>query len=265
MKNLFSILCLTSTALVLSACNIPMGAETDMQGMDPNEYYAQHPIQNKLETRRLLLVVHFMPGDGALSDEERDKLRDGLRPISPPAVDSIIIRLAQADRYDQERKTALAKLLSRMGYGKMNIQFEPSASVSRGTASIDVAYLAVVPPDCPDWRTSPVTSHSNMWQGNFKCSQVVNLGLMVADPHDLARGTGDVPISTERSSKSIQDYNNSKDFMPGTLTAGTAASGSGNGNSSGSGSNGSGSGSGSGSGGGSGGGSGSGMGGGASQ
>ena len=37
---------------------------------------------------------------------------------------------------------------------------------------------------------------------------------MVADPHDLVRGTGDVAPDSERSSKVIQDYNSGKDYMP---------------------------------------------------
>ena len=226
-------------ALALSACNIPLGAETDMQGTDPTEYYAAHPIEPKVMTRQLSQLVHFMPGEGVLSDDERDKLRDGLRMISPPAVDAILIRLAPDDKYNQARKDALAHMLSKMGYGKA-IRFEPSASVKRGTAWIDVAYLAVAVPDCPDWRMSPVTSHSNTTQGNFRCAEATNIGLMIADPHDLVRGTGDVTIDTERSSKGIQDYNSGKDFMPNTLTAGSSGAGAGSsGSSSGSSSSGS--------------------------
>ncbi len=59
---------------------------------------------------------------------------------------------------------------------------------------------------------SPVTTYSNTHQGNFKCAQVVNLGLMVADPHDLVKGTGDVPTDTERASKAVQDYHAGKDL-----------------------------------------------------
>jgi len=214
---------------ILSGCT----PEFDMQGVDPNQYYAQHPIENRLEARQLSQLVHFAPAQAALSDDEKDKLRAGLHPISPPAVDSILIQLAQADKYNQARKASLVRLLRQMGY-KINVRFEPSVAVVRGDAQIDIAYSVVVAPDCPDWRTSPVTSYSNTMQGNFKCATVVNLGLMVADPHDLVRGPGDVTPDTERSSKVLQDYHSGKDFMAPTLAAGSSSSGSSSGGSGGS-------------------------------
>ena len=97
-----------------------------------------------------------------------------------------------------------------------------------GDVQVNVAYAVVVPPDCPDWRTSPVTTYSNTMQGNFQCSQVVNTGLMVADPHDLVRGTGDVQNDTEVPVKAIENYQAgivptaSSGSSSGTSTSGSA-------------------------------------------
>ena len=77
-------------------------------------------------------------------------------------------------------------------------------ATERDHVRIDVRYAVVVPPNCPDWRTSPVTTYSNtMLAGNFKCASVVNLGMMVADPHDLVKGTGDVAPDVVRDSDVI--------------------------------------------------------------
>src|SRR5579872_2037539 len=104
MEKHLSVLCLTSLALAISACTMPFQGAQDLQGMDPNEYYAEHPIKNKVETHQISQPVHFMAGLAKLPDDERDKLRDALRVVSPLAVDSIVVRLAQDDKYNKARK-----------------------------------------------------------------------------------------------------------------------------------------------------------------
>ena len=82
---------------------------------------------------------------------------------------------------------------------------------------------AVVLPDCPDWRMSPVTTYSNTHQANFGCATTVNLGLMVADPHDLVRGTGAAGMDTQRNSQVISDYRAGKDFSAASKSEGASS------------------------------------------
>ena len=207
--------------LVLSACT----ANRDLQGLDPVDYYTAHPIENKVQSRLASQQVHFAAGSATLSDDAADALQRALHGISPPAVDSITIRMSPDDKFELQRENALERYLKKMGYGKIRVI--PSTSVKRGIAWVDVAYLAVVPPDCPDWRMSPVTTYSNTWQANTGCAEAVNMGMMIADPHDLVRGTGDVPVNTEPSSKALGEYNAGKNFMSTTLSAGSSGSSSG--------------------------------------
>jgi hypothetical protein len=68
----------------------------------------------------------------------------------------------------------------------------------------------ISPPNCPDWRMSPVTTYSNTKQANIGCATVTNLGLMLEDPRDLERGSsgGHVPADPQRSSDAIRIYRN---------------------------------------------------------
>jgi len=209
---------LLAIAMPLAAC-----ASSDMQGNDPKEYYAGHPIKNTVITREQTLLVHFA-GATSLAKDDIHKLHATLQPISPLAADSIRIQLNDADMKNEARKEALVSLLFRMGYAKDKISFQPSDVLLHNEAHLVVAYLVVVPPDCPDWQTSPVTTYSNTTQGNTGCAEETNIGLMIADPHDLLHGTGDVPIDTERSARVMQDYRGGKDYMPATLSAGTSNS-----------------------------------------
>jgi len=193
---------LIAAGFLLAGCT----SQWDMQGVDPKDYYGEHPIKNTLETRNASVVAHFMPKESRLTADEIDNLQTALHNVSPAAAESVTLWLANADMKNEPRKESIARSLHIMGYDKNKIMFKPSAVLARGDVEIDIAYAAVIAPDCPDWRTSPVTTYSNTTQGNFKCAQEVNLGLMVADPHDLVRGSGDVEIDTEKASRAIQDY-----------------------------------------------------------
>ena len=192
--------------LALSAC-----ASQDMQGEDPRDFYTEHPIKNRIESREKQVTLHYEAGQPRLSSSEIDKLQDDLRTVSMAAVDSIQVSYSPADSSNNEnRKLHLTKLLRNMGYDKGTYIYKPTTTLKNGEVRLDLSYAVVVAPNCPDWRTSPVTTHSNTTQGNFSCATQVNLGVMVADPHDLVKGTGVVPIDTPTADKAIQDYHEGK-------------------------------------------------------
>jgi pilus biogenesis lipoprotein CpaD len=204
MKRLIGLACV---ALAMGGCT----SEWDMNGTDPKDYYAEHPIKNSLEAQTATASVHFNGGEKTLSGVKIDQLASELHGISPAAVQSVRIMLAQSDVHNHARQDYLRKLMHHMGYVPEAV-FTVSAMQERGDAHIDVNYLTVIAPDCPDWHTSPVTTYSNTMQGNFGCATEVNLGLMVADPHDLVRGTGDISPDGDRNAKVISDYRSGKDF-----------------------------------------------------
>jgi len=221
-RNALSIshIVLVCTVFALTGCT----SQWDMHGVDPKEFYAEHPIKNTIEMHDQAYQLHFDSADIKLSPDSVDELRDQLHGISMEAVQSVQIELSKADMKNEARKASLLHLLRAMGYNKGNVQFIVSSDLYRGDMQLLLTYATVVSPDCPDWRRSPVTSYSNTLQGNFKCSQEVNLGLMVADPRDLERGTDNMPPDTaERASKALQDYRAGVAAAPPVANASTAS------------------------------------------
>lgn len=210
---------------VLSAC-----ATDDLHGNDPRDYYAAHPIKNTIETQYKSFNVKFANGQSRLSPAEIDRLSDNLHSISVMSVDSIEITTSKADSKNEARMTHLKRMLRNMGYVKDQYNMVANDKIKAGEVALKLTYAVVVSPDCPDWRTSPNTTHSNTTQANFGCATEVNLGRMVADPHDLVRGTqGEVNMDTVTATKALQNYHEGQvpSGSGGTSTAGSNSSDSG--------------------------------------
>jgi len=215
--------------LVMSALTMSLAAcmsQFDMQGVDPKDYYAEHPIKNTVESHYGSYVAHFAADASTLTEDASDRMIHALHGISPLAADSVLIQYAKTDKHATAHREFIATELRHMGFSRDTMQFEPSDTLAHNEVRVDIIYSVVVAPDCPDWKTSPITTYSNTMQGNFACAPEVNLGLMVADPHDLVRGTGDVSPDSMRDAKVIQDYRGGKDFSASSSSA-SGSSGSG--------------------------------------
>jgi pilus assembly protein CpaD len=207
--------------LLLAGC-VP---QWDMQGNDPKDFYVKNPIQNKVETKHISYEAKFEPGEEALSAYAKKQLRTKLSGISPYAVDTISVQLPPSKMRNAARKTYLTRLLRGMGFSTDTIIIEPSDALKRDEVSFSVTYAAVVSPRCPDWRTSPVTTYSNTQQGGFGCANTTNLGLMVADPRDLLKGSGDVRPDTNRNNAVIEQYRTGEGSGSDASSSGGSAGG----------------------------------------
>lgn len=65
-------------------------------------------------------------------------------------------------------------------------------------------------PDCPDWSRDPADTVLNLPLSNRGCATLTNLGLMVADPADLARGRPMGPADGIREAEAIVRYRTDK-------------------------------------------------------
>lgn len=205
----------TQCFMALMLCGGALAActpEMDMQGVDPRTYYDEHPIKNQVETHSLSQQVHFGAGEPRLDNGEIMRLRHALHDVSPMAADGVRVQMATLDYSNKTRRRHLLAVLRSMGFTGDKISFQPSGALSRGDVRVDVQYAVVVPPDCPDWRRSPVTTYSNTMQGNFRCATEVNLGVMVADPHDLVHGPSRMSPDTQRSVRVVDQYHGGEDF-----------------------------------------------------
>lgn len=197
-NTLFSISC----ALLTSACV----ASFDMQGQDPRDYYAKHPVENKVETRYLTQLIHFTKGH-KLDRTQLNTLSSQVNQISPLAVDHVEVQLHPSHAKDRAMQQQIMRSLRRAGIPSKNMTFTSMDEVGRHDANVQIAYASVVSPRCPDWRPSPVTSYANMtYTPNIGCATHTNLGLMLADPRDLVSGEGDGTPDTSNTTRAVQQY-----------------------------------------------------------
>lgn len=203
---------------LLSACS-----EYDLQGIDPQEYYTSHPIENKVVIRHALLKVQFDKELNILSDSDGDKLSHNLKTINPHAVEAINLQLGPGIKNQNQRVQYIRKILHKSGHD-LPVKLIPQEKMGAGTMIIDITYAAVIQPDCPDWKRSPVTTYSNTLPANFGCASTVNLGLMIDNPRDLIRGQDSRISGTERSSKVLSDYRAGVDIAAGAATSSASTS-----------------------------------------
>ena len=194
--------------LMLPACS-----STEMQGVDPREYYSRHPIKNRVEMKTEAHLVTFEPGAVKLTKGEIENFRHKVNQRSMMAVDSVMIDMSKAMLNNSSRRQSLERMMKYMGYNGGNVRFQAGEGLERQQAVIHITFAEAVLPDCPDWRKASNHNYSNTSQANFGCANETNLGLMVADPRDLQRGTGELPPAvSERGDRVLHDYRGGKSY-----------------------------------------------------
>lgn len=189
------------TALLLSACN----PASDFQGIAPEDYAVRYPKENRVETLYDARVLYFAPGSARLSMEAAESLQLFLSGVMPDGVETANITLPAAN---DARGRAVARELRKAGISGSAIRYtvNPAQEYGDDSAFLEITHTVAVTPDCPDWRQSSVTNYSNTLAANMRCASVTNLGRMVADPRDLALGTGDRSHRASRHSLETQRY-----------------------------------------------------------
>src|SRR3546814_7731649 len=78
------------------------------------------------------------------------------------------------------------------------------AALQPGEVGLTLTKIVAVLPDCN--QPQPLEPNVPDQERGFGCSTAYNLGVMVADPADLARGRTLDPADAERSALSVQRY-----------------------------------------------------------
>lgn len=129
----------------------------------------------------------------------------------------------QKDALADSRRLTITRLLRSRGIASTDIFNEVAPELSANVYRIEAATTDVLPPDCPNWRSSSKTNYSNQVPSNVGCATVTNIGRMAADPRDLLRGQGNAYPDATLSTKAIQDYRSGKNYYP-SGTGGSALS-----------------------------------------
>jgi len=131
------------------------------------------------------LPIAFVPGSARLSAREAAHLAQLVHAGAIRPADRVEIAAAGGDALAQARTAAISRELLRYGIVADAVRL---AAVPANRAMVLVGRYAVNLPPCPNWSQSPSTDFTNEPSSNYGCANAVNLGMMVANPADLARG-----------------------------------------------------------------------------
>jgi pilus assembly protein CpaD len=144
------------------------------------------PVQKQTQTHPL-----YLGPNGQLAPLERDRLRAFIADMAESRPDALHVTISGAPTAVQTR--ALRTALVGDGVDPQKIAVAP-AGATRSPLAISVDRYVATPPVCEPW-TSVYTASSevnaNPVRDYLGCSDLNNLGAMVADPHDLVKGSSD--------------------------------------------------------------------------
>lgn len=175
--------------------------------------------------------VHFATDRAVLSDAEARGLEaflarlPGGRRQSARVVGHADQRAGNGYNLELSRRRAatVARALREAGVDRVAVTTVAMGETMATAARSDVAGLArdrqveilvagneVVLPGCPDWTRDPGFDPLNLPLSNLGCANAVNLGLMVADPGDLATTLPTSPADGTREAEAIARYRSDK-------------------------------------------------------
>ena len=113
-------------------------------------------------------------------------------------------------RLSSRRAEAVAEILRAAGVGGIatvtQALGDPPGLAGERRVDVLITSREVVLPGCPDWSREPGFDPNNLPLSNLGCANAVNLGLMVADPGDLATGRPLAPADGSQQAEAIARY-----------------------------------------------------------
>jgi pilus assembly protein CpaD len=215
---------LRQAASVLALCLAPlaMSACTDHRLVTEATWKQQEaPAQPSVQRVDVQYVIPFGQKELEISDVEREALamfvrQNNLQPGSHVAVAAPAKTAAQAAR-SRNRLASVRNEMQRMGISSTIVQAQPTTNQSTGEEVVVFAQtVAVLPPDCPGYNQPIVLDYE--WRPNTRlgCANAINLGLMVANPSDLAQGRPIGPADAEPNALSIERYRTDQIYPSGS-------------------------------------------------
>jgi type IV pilus biogenesis protein CpaD/CtpE len=216
--------CLTALGIALTACATPPAPGT-------NPYLgwmeASSPKNLEVERAQYRHTIHFATDSADLTAMEQERLLTFLQTVAPTAQDTVIVEghadERATDLYNLElasrRITSVSGFLEEHGLGGIPLHTAAFGERVPATAGGDPAawqqnrrvelvlerHVVELPP-CPDWSRESGLDYSNLPGSNFGCDTQTNLGLMIDNPSDLARGRKLAPASGIHAAEGIVRY-----------------------------------------------------------
>jgi pilus assembly protein CpaD len=177
---------------------------------------AEAPKRLKLDSATTQLDVRFAPGTAALAPADAAHLRQLAATGMIGPADRVTIAAAGSPELAKQRVGSVASVL--LHYGIVAVA-EPLARIPPERAVIEVSRTLVTLPACPNWSKPSGSDFANQPSSNFGCTTETNLGMMVANPTDLAGGLPAGPAIGHPTAAAVTRYLNDKVELPTANTA----------------------------------------------
>src|SRR5881397_3195959 len=173
-------------------------------------------------------AINFAPGETQLSETESGAITSFLASENVGPGKNVTLEAPSAGTADTDRVThRLANVRTVLEQQGVSVTMAPPAAP--GTLGSDqirliASHATVSNPDCPGYN-EPVSSFDRFGRPNLNmgCSNEINLGLMIADPSDIARGRTLAPADADRSALAIQRYRTRADEKQNSNGASTVS------------------------------------------
>lgn len=107
----------------------------------------------------------------------------------------------------RERRIGVAEIVTRAGFDPARVRVRSNMTgIGEDEVNLTVRRYLVTLPGCPDFTTRAGRSFDNQAHSNWGCATATNLGLMVAEPRDIAIGRGTTPGDAEALVLATQRY-----------------------------------------------------------
>lgn len=193
------------TALgVASALALTGGCEAT----DYEDWSAMPPAREaKVDLARYAHAIRFAPKSARLEGLERNRLDDFLARVRAGPADTVLIAGPGGNSLAGRRlETVSAYLVHRAMRPRAAGEGLGAEAAGPDAVSVVVERYTVTLPACPDWSDRPGRSWNNTVSSNWGCATATNLGLMVAEPGDLATGRAPGPMDGGFATLAIQRY-----------------------------------------------------------
>ena len=212
-------LCLVLGMMSVSACDYRTTQWTPTES----------PKKNRVSWAEYHHPVYFTGSSVKLTKGESDALDRFLARVAKGDGVHVYLATGSADPSTliTQRETSLARYLMDGGYPVSRIRANRPVSSRPNTVRVTVGRYIVTPPNCPDWSKNPAGDSFNRETSNFRCANVTNLGLMIADPQALIRGTPLGPGDGESFTPGVERYRTGQIEKPPVTSAKEAVGGGG--------------------------------------
>lgn len=215
--------CLTALGIALAACATPAPGTNPYLGW----MEASSPKNLEVERARYRHTIHFATDSAELTAGEQERLLTFLQTVAPTAQDTVIVEghadERATDLYNVElasrRITSVSAFLGEHGLADIPLHTaafgervpavpgsDPDAWQRNRRVELVLERHVVQLPPCPDWSRESGPDYSNLPGSNFGCATQTNLGLMIDNPGDLARGRKLAPGDGIHAAEGIVRY-----------------------------------------------------------